>query len=103
FLQTKSTSEYLLEKRLVVLRGILNSEQLYLNELETLLMVRHPHTHNHTHTHNTTHKHTMRHTHTHTHTHTTRCTEVNKLNYGHTHTHTHIHSHNIKLHTSRYS
>ncbi|XP_031441073.1 active breakpoint cluster region-related protein isoform X2 [Clupea harengus] len=35
---TKSTSEYLLEKRLVVLRGILNSEQLYLNELETLLM-----------------------------------------------------------------
>ncbi|XP_062371732.1 active breakpoint cluster region-related protein isoform X2 [Sardina pilchardus] len=34
----RNASEDMLEKRLVVLRGILNSEQLYLNELETLLM-----------------------------------------------------------------
>ncbi|KAL2079805.1 hypothetical protein ACEWY4_025549 [Coilia grayii] len=36
--KARNTSEDMLEKRLVVLRGILNSEELYLNELETMLI-----------------------------------------------------------------
>lgn len=39
-----------MERRLVVLKGILESEEVYLNELEALLMVTHAHTHKHTNT-----------------------------------------------------
>lgn len=37
-----------MERRLVVLKGILESEEVYLNELEALLMVTHTHKHTNT-------------------------------------------------------
>lgn len=38
-MQTLCSTEEMLERRLVVLNGILESEEVYLRELETLLMV----------------------------------------------------------------
>lgn len=40
--QTPWSPEEMLERRLVVLRGILKSEEVYLRELNALLMVRLP-------------------------------------------------------------
>lgn len=40
--QTPWRPEEMLERRLVVLRGILKSEEVYLRELDALLMVRLP-------------------------------------------------------------
>lgn len=39
FFQTTDSPDDLLQKRMVVLKGILISEEIYLTELETLLMV----------------------------------------------------------------
>ena len=42
--QVLRTPVEMLDRRLMVLRTILDSERIYLNELETLLMVTHTHT-----------------------------------------------------------
>lgn len=39
FFQTADSPDDLLQKRMVVLKGVLTSEEIYLTELETLLMV----------------------------------------------------------------
>lgn len=44
-IQTSRSLEEMLERRLVVLRGILESEEVYLRELEALLMVTNTHKH----------------------------------------------------------
>lgn len=41
-IQTFCSPEEMLERRLVVVRGILDSEEVYLRELDALLMVRPP-------------------------------------------------------------
>lgn len=43
--QTLCSPEEMLERRLVVLKGILESEEVYLRELEALLMVTYTHKH----------------------------------------------------------
>lgn len=40
-----------LEMKKLVLSGFLASEEIYINQLEALLLVRHTRTHAHTHTH----------------------------------------------------